>query len=77
MAASSSSSSSSNSAHNKLKYSPHLPTKLVHQIQHDLYQVFRKPIAWSKEKNFVEWIVKKSQIASHKKELQKPKMNKK
>jgi hypothetical protein len=32
-----------------------------------------KPITWGKEKNFVEWIVKKSQIASQNKELQNTK----
>jgi hypothetical protein len=69
MAAVASSSSSYNSAHNKLKYSPRLLTKLVHQIQCDLYQVCGKPIAWGKEKNFVEWNVKKSHI----KELQNTK----
>lgn len=68
-----SSSSSYKSVHNKLKYSPHLPTKLVHQIQRYLYQVCGKPNAWGKEKNFVEWIVKKSQIALHNKELQNTK----
>jgi len=30
-------------------------------------------MAWGKEKNFVEWNVKKSQIASHNKEVQNPK----
>jgi hypothetical protein len=52
--------SSSNFAHYKLKYSQNLPIKLVHQIQHAFYRVCGKPVAWGKEKNFVDWILKKS-----------------